>query len=52
MGGKVHSASMSSIWKVTLGGTQVGWMGEMSMPVIWVVGRAVATSLFWGEGEG
>ena len=28
-----------------LGGTQVGWMGEMSVPITWALGKRSANSL-------
>lgn len=40
----------SSISKRRLGGTQPGWMGEMSVPITVQVGCSSAKSL--GEGEG
>ena len=44
-GVNVHSDSTSSIWKLRLGGTQEGWMGERSVPVTMAVGKASATSI-------
>jgi hypothetical protein len=45
LGWKVHGWVASSISKVTLGGTQVGWMGETSVPRTVVEGKASAKSL-------
>lgn len=32
-------------YNLTFGGTQVGWMGEISVPVTWQSGNVSATSL-------
>lgn len=40
----VQSASASSMMKVTFGGTQLGWMGERSVPIMSAAGKRLFAS--------
>lgn len=44
---KVQGSVQSSTWKRRFGGTQWGWMGEMSVAITWALGFSSAKSMAW-----